>query len=263
MGCKAMKIQCILTIGLIASGGAIADDHCKFERDIEQTLSAQDHLRLDAGAGKLTITGDPTIQVIEIQAQACASSAKLLEQISLRTSEGRAAEIETIIPKFSGWLSGNRYASVNLELTVPTSVALEIHDGSGSIQLLGVGPTILDDGSGSIDARDIRGNIELSDGSGSIEIRDVDGAVIINDDGSGSIDIVNVRDHVEIANDGSGSIKVHDIGGDVRIGNDGSGSISVNRVTGNFLVRSDGSGSIDFADVQGELDIPDNKLRRK
>jgi len=258
-----MKIKYITTLFLIASGSVAAKDYCKFERDIEQTLSAQDRLTLEAGAGKLHITGDPSAaDVIEIKAQACASSQKLLDRISLRTVEGSSAEIETLIPETSGgWFSGDRYASINLELIVPVALALQIADGSGSIELTSVGDTAIDDGSGSISVRDVFGDIELSDGSGSITVRNVEGAVIINDDGSGSIDIVNVRDHVEIGSDGSGSIKIREVGGDVRIGSDGSGSIDVNQIAGNFVVRSDGSGGIDFKNIDGELDLPRDKYR--
>ncbi len=258
-----MKIQSAGIIALLATGAASADDYCKFERMIERSLPADEALTIEAGAGSLRITGDSSTNTISVRGRACASSQRLLDDIELRLDPGRVAELETLLPETSSWFNGRRYASLSLELVVPQALALDIADGSGSIELTDVGSTDMNDGSGSVDIRGVFGDLLLNDGSGSITIRDVEGNVMIDSDGSGSITIVDVRDDVGIGSDGSGSISIRQVGGDVNIGNDGSGSINVNQIAGNFKVRSDGSGSIDFSQVDGELDLPRDKYRQR
>jgi hypothetical protein len=51
----------------------------------------------------------------------------------------------------------------------------------------------------------------------------------IADDGSGSVDIRNVKHDVAIDNKGSGSVRVSDIGGNFRVGNKGGGSVTWER----------------------------------
>lgn len=92
---------------------------------------------------------------------------------------------------------------------MPSGLALDIEDGSGEIEISGVGATRIDDGSGSIDVRDVDG--DLTDGSGEIEVRDVR----IREDGSGSIRAVEVSGDFIVDRDGSGGISVDRIGGRV------------------------------------------------
>jgi hypothetical protein len=44
---------------------------------------------------------------------------------------------------------------------------------------------------------------------------------------------------------------------------DGSGSIEVRAVGGAFVVRRDGSGGVRYSDVEGTVEIPEDKCRRR
>jgi len=75
---------------------------------------------------------------------------------------------------------------------------LDVDDGSGDFTAIDIqGYVDIDDGSGTIKIKAALGNVRVSDGSGSIIINGVEKDVIIKDDGSGSVDIKNVKGRVE------------------------------------------------------------------
>ncbi|MGI9236959.1 MAG: hypothetical protein ACR2QZ_06155 [Woeseiaceae bacterium] len=131
-----------------------------------------------------------------------------------------------------GFFGRGSSARIDLKISVPAGMALEIDDGSGSIEL-----------------RDIAADVSIDDGSGSIQVHGV--ASLSIDDGSGSIDITSAAGDVAIV-DGSGSIKVRSVGGSVSI-DDGSGSITVSDVESDLIIVDDGSGGVDHSDIRGSV----------
>jgi len=72
-----------------------------------------------------------------------------------------------------------------------------IDDGSGDIEMKGIlGSVSIVDGSGSIYVEDVQGDVEVSDGSGSINIDGVERNVTIKRAGSGSVNIRNVKGNI-------------------------------------------------------------------
>jgi hypothetical protein len=63
--------------------------------------------------------------------------------------------------------------------------------------------------------------------------------------------------------DSSGGIDLAEVGQDVILESDGSGSIEVRAVGGDFVVRRDGSGGVRYSDVEGTVEIPEDKCRRR
>ncbi|MEM9172980.1 MAG: DUF2807 domain-containing protein [Pseudomonadota bacterium] len=236
---KKTTIFTLLAACLIAP--ANADDNCRESMDIAEELALDgiSEIAVAAGAGKLVVTGQPTLTTAQLEGMACASDEDDLKEISLETQrEGSTLVIRTIIPKSMTRMLGNSYARLDLEVQVPNHLPVRIDDGSGSLVVNGVA------------------SVEIEDGSGSIQVADVAGAVKISDDGSGSITIVNAGS-VYIGEDGSGSIKAAQITNDVYVGRDGSGSITAKDVGGSFTVVSDGSGSISHSNVAGQVQIDD------
>ena len=121
----------------------------------------------------------------------------------------------------SSGLFGSKEIYIDLEVTLPKSLGLVVHDGAGSINIAGMenGVTI-DDGSGSIRVEDSRGEIVIDDGSGDLELASVSGEMLI-DDNSGSLEINSINGSVSI-HDNSGEITITEVQGDVDI-EDGSG----------------------------------------
>ena len=131
-----------------------------------------------------------------------------------------------------GWME----ARLDFEVGVPENLPVVVRDGSGEARIENVASAEIVDGSGELEIRGIRGNLEVTDGSGQIDIRDVGGNVTIDD--------------------GSGSIEVSHVGGSVIVRVDGSGGIDVDDVKGDFIVERDGSGGVDFQRVKGKVSIP-------
>ncbi len=221
-------------------------------------------VNIDAAAGILRVEGQPGLGEVRVRGTARASRESWLKDVKLVAERrGDVVCIKVDIPNndsgfFDGW--NNSYRGLDLVIEVPTTLRLDVSDGSGEAEFKNTGAIDLEDGSGTIDIRGARGNVTIRDGSGSINIDGVEGAVKVTD-GSGEIQARNVTGDFTVEEDGSGSIDVSGVGGTMRVESDGSGSIDVDRVAGDFVVNSDGSGSIRHATVKGSVKIPERRRR--
>lgn len=251
---RPMKTLMLVSATIYFAAAAWADcDHSRTMTVPPIDAAGVKIVRIDASAGSLDVIGMPT-RTITAGGKACASTSSRLEGIEL-TSERRGDQvlIRVDIESRSGLFFRRTYAYLDLKVEVPSGMAVEIDDGSGDINVSGVGTldiddgsgsisvrhsgtTTIDDGSGGIHIRNITGNVSIEDGSGEIDVREVSGTVRI-DDGSGSIEISNVGGDVIIEDDGSGSIRVTDVRGDLRVGDHGSGGLSFDRIDGKVSVR--------------------------
>ena len=238
-------------------------EYCSYSKGFDFTVetAALESLSLDVGAGKLTINGNANSHEVRVVAKACASSSRRLEQTDLKYRvRGSDLEVRTEFDRergILGWLNfGNSYAYVDIEVTMPNNLYLDVHDGSGGIEITDVSALSLDDGSGSIFIENVSGNVSVEDGSGPITISGVNGKVSVSDgsgpinirdsnevviinDGSGEINIEHIRTNVNIYDDGSGSIRIHDVAGNVALGDTGSGSVDVSEVAGTYSHHND------------------------
>jgi len=240
----------------LIAGAAIADDcdHTAPRNEVIDAAGAE-RVEIDASAGFLKILGSDGADEIRVRGDACASSQSLLEDVRLEVRRsGSRVTIAAEMPD-SRW--GRSTAALDMTIELPSSVSVEIDDGSGPIELRNVASAVIDDGSGGIEVFEIAGDLEIDDGSGEIEVTSVTGEVRI-DDGSGSIDLRSVGS-VMIDDDGSGEIDIEEVFGDVMVRSDGSGSISVRDVDGDFTVRQDGSGDIRHDAIAGLVKVPDDK----
>ncbi len=191
-------------------------------------------VRVVARAGSLRVEGRSGLTEVRATGTAYAAREDELDDIELTaTRSGRTVLIEAHIPNRP---RGQRKLDIVIEL--PASMALDIEDSSGSIEIRDVAGVDVTDGSGSITIEAVAGDVTLNDGSGSIEVREVEGRVLIEDDGSGSITVANVEGDLIVEEDGSGSIRATDVGGD-------------------FVVQRDGSGGIRYEGISGRVSVPD------
>jgi DUF4097 and DUF4098 domain-containing protein YvlB len=259
-------------MSIVALPATAAD--CDHSKPLDATLQVDGarSIEIVAEAGSLTIDGRDGADQVIVEGRACASSEKRLGGIELVTRrEGdRLVVVAKIDDNDSGW---RNYARLDLTISVPADLPLEVDDGSGETRIRNVAALDLVDGSGGIDVADVAANVRIRDGSGEIDLERVGGEVDIDDgsgslslrdigslsslvDGSGEIDIAGVRGDVRIRDDGSGGIDIRDVTGSVLIGSDGSGSIRVTSVGGDLTVQSDGSGTISVDDVKGTVRTP-------
>lgn len=255
-------ISAVFAAGFTVSIAVQADD-CKYSKEIDTglDLSGSDTLAVVARAGRLIIKGESGRDHVRIEGRVCVSKEAWLDESDVRTEGGKNARIEVELPTDGeGWsLFGGRfknYARLDLELTVPDHVSLEVKDSSGSMEITGTGALSIEDSSGSIEVEDIGGPVSLKDSSGSITLTDINGDVTVISDSSGSIRGSDIEGTVLVRRDSSGSIRFSDVRDDFIVEVDSSGDIIAERVGGDFRVFKDGSGGIHSKDVAGEVSVP-------
>lgn len=224
------------------------------ERSARLAASASDVLHVRARSGSLRIESRPGLSEVRARGRACASSEELLGALTIEAQRGDGrVRIDVPEVEMDFGLGGRRYARLDLVIEVPENIEAEVEDGSGEIDIRGVGRLRLVDGSGEVYLEDIRGDVDVEDGSGELSVDNVQGHVVIDDD-SGELRVTRVTGDVRVDDD-SGEIDIRDVTGSVTV-DDGSGDIDVDNVGGDFTVIDGGSGDIDYRNVQGRIDIP-------
>jgi hypothetical protein len=220
--------------------------------------------RIEARAGSLRIEGRSGITEIQARGTARASSRSLLDEIRL-TAERRGdyAYVIVDVPEIHGnWGGDDQFAALDLIVEVPNTLALDVEDRSGELEIRNVGALDLVDASGDATIENVGGRLRVRDNSGELRIRDVRGDVEL-EDGSGGIHLRTIRGSVNVDRDGSGEFDAEDVTGSLRIRSKGSGSVDVVRVGGDFVVERKSSGSITHRDVRGRVEIPERGRRRR
>ncbi|MGK7297443.1 MAG: hypothetical protein ACNS61_16755, partial [Candidatus Wenzhouxiangella sp. M2_3B_020] len=202
-------------------------------RQLELTVPPDMLFAIEAGSGSLSVQGEAGLEMIMVEAEIWHVSANENYTLTLQADGDERARL---VSEAASGFGGNN-DRIDLSIRVPSSLALRITDGSGSIRVRNLaGKVDIEDGSGSIDITRVGGDVTLDDGSGSISIDNVDGSIRI-DDGSGSITVASTGGDVRIDDD-SGSITVRNTGGKVAV-SDASGSITVDGA-GDFELLEDG-----------------------
>ena len=132
-----MRYLNVLIVFMVVANAQAWD--CDHTRKYEKTLSAESikKLNLTTGAGLLELKGEAGLERILVKAELCAESQEDLDSMSVSvTSASLDGEligiVETNIPEESMW-SSSRQRRIDLGLTVPPGLAIEIKDTSGSI----------------------------------------------------------------------------------------------------------------------------------
>lgn len=247
----------LLRVALLCfcAGQAWAQE-CRFSSDRAANFTGTiKKVVISAGEGSLKVSG--AAAGVNAKGRACASAEAMLSKITLESR--REGDIVYLTVAVAGggmgsMFSFNKYASLDLDITVPKSAQLNITDTSGDIELSDVGPTEIVDDAGDLLLKNINGELNVTDESGEIRIISVAGRLTVKD-GSGGIDIEDVRGDVKILLDTSDDIAIAKVIGNVDVVEDGSGDISVREVTGNVVVTKDGSGDIRVTEVTGKFSV--------
>jgi DUF4097 and DUF4098 domain-containing protein YvlB len=249
------------TIGFIVLCVAMAGALSALETTKTLNLPAQGVLRLDirAGAGSLTVSGREGLAAIEVKAEVVAPDVRdkdmegyIRDRVEL-TLEKRG-DIAVLVGRIR---DDNRLfhfgdnARVDLTVTVPKTMALDIVDGSGDMVVEDLSAAVrIEDGSGDIRVARVAGNVRIDDGSGDMIVERVEGNLEI-EDGSGGLEISDVTGDVAI-DDGSGEILVRRVGGGVTV-DDGSGGIDIKDVEKDVRLINTGSGGVDVSGIKGRV----------
>jgi len=132
-----MNKKLLLAGALIVAISIYAND-CRYAKDCDFAVDAASlqSLRLNVGAGKLSIQNDPAINEVRVVATACASSRNRLDDLELTH---RVRDFDLLVRAehyqsssiFSWFNLGNIYTYINIEVTMPRGLTLDVEDGSG------------------------------------------------------------------------------------------------------------------------------------
>ncbi len=248
-----------------------------------------EYLNVLSGAGLLEIKGSPNATSISVDAIIYTADIDDDYELTLEQN-GKQANLVAQNKTQNGINFYNGQSPhIDIIITVPSNLNLDIDDGSGDIVISAMQNNInvedgsgslsinsaknltIEDGSGDITLENITGNLELTDGSGSVNINNVNGNAVV-DDGSGDMRISNVRGTLTVE-DGSGSIAINNINGAVDVDDnsgdlviehvqasvtieDGSGNIRVNHAKGLTITES-GSGDVSIDNISGPVKVAD------
>ncbi|HUG34747.1 MAG TPA: DUF4097 family beta strand repeat-containing protein [Anaerolineales bacterium] len=192
---------------------ATAEESKILEVDAENPVT----LKVDDDAGDVSVLGRD-VEAVEIRivktgyATTQARAEEALENIHVEVRQNGNAI--TLIYKLSGRQT-HEVNTVDLIVTVPTETAVEI-----------------DNGFGTIDVSDLKGNVDISSDFGDVTVTNIEGALAL-DNSSGTIKINGVDAGAQ----------------DVKIEAD-FGSISLDKVNGRDITVNSSSGTLDLADVR-------------
>lgn len=246
-------------------------------RDLDLDAAGVRMLVVTARAGSLDIQGESGLERVVVSGKACAGDAETLGAIRLvERRSGDRLEIAAEMPEIDRGWGWNSSPTLDIDIRVPSRLALDVTDSSGDTRIRDVSATTVQDSSGDLRITGIAGALSVTDSSGSIDIRDVAGDVRIPLDSSGDIAIANVEGSVLIEKDSSGSIAIREvsgdatveidssgdigftaIGGSARVGTDSSGDIRADDIGRDFVVERDGSGDIRHDNVRGAVRLPE------
>ena len=250
---KTTKLLSLSILAVALSGCVINVQAQRANVSLEEVLSLDasslSSFDIEAGAGSLTIKGVDNASKIEVEADIITTKDK--DYVLYLKRSGKEAKLVAKHNSHSGYWKGSS-PQINLTITMPKNLMLDIDDGSGDIQINDINNAInLDDGSGSASLEDIKGDLYVEDGSGSLVIKNIEGDIKL-DDGSGELSVSKVTGNVDIE-DGSGQLSVYDVSGKVTI-DDGSGGIDVTRA-GSLEIIDSGSGGLSISKIKGKVDI--------
>ena len=178
-------------------------------RRVSAPLTGVSHIKVVGRAGTLRVTGRPGVREVVATGKACSSEKTFLNEIQLRAEQsGSELRIEAVIPERNS-LFGWGGAKLDFEVIVPDSIAIDVHDGSGDLEIENIGTLRVVDGSGELTIRGVNGNLDVHDGSGELTIAGVHG--------SGSIEANDIHGDFTVREDGSGGIDYERVGGKVTI----------------------------------------------
>jgi hypothetical protein len=254
-----MRLASLAAVAVLVSAPAYAgwmdEDDCRYTAGRRAVTPAAGITRvvIHAESGSLTVDGTPGATQVVASGTACTSDEDFLSRITLKLSKsGSDLHVDVEIPEKSV-IFGFFSARLDLGVTLPAGLPVVIDDGSGSMRVSNTGALTIDDDSGSIEVRNVRGALTIHDDSGAIAIDTVNGNVVVEDD-SGELTIRNVTGNVEIEDD-SGAITVANVQGSLRISEDDSGAIVVQNVRRDVTIDDDGSGAIDVTDIGGNFQV--------
>lgn len=173
-------------------------------------------IRIVSDAGVLKIDGRPGDSAARVDAVAIGSGRRVLSGIRLvATRVGDVITIRPVMPHRAFFVfGGSFFAAMDMSITLPPGIPIEITDGSGDIVARGVGLVKISDGSGGISVANVTGDLNVpDDGSGTLAAQRIGGSVKVGGKGSGALNVAHVGSDLIVGEKGSGLIRYEDVHG--------------------------------------------------
>jgi hypothetical protein len=255
MNTTSLRLAALLALLALPATAFARDLDCRYAADRKASIdtAGAERIEIMARAGDLVVrpANGPALAA---GGRACASSQAYLDQTQLHVRrQGDVVQVHVQVPDEMKGI-GLLYASLDLTVSVPGELPVEVTDSSGDMTLESVRVVKVLDSSGDITARALKGDVEIEDSSGDIRIEDAAGMVRVTDS-SGDV-VIRGAGGVHIPLDSSGDIVVERVSSDVRVDRDSSGDIRISGVDGNVEVLADGSGEVRVTSVKGTVRLP-------
>jgi DUF4097 and DUF4098 domain-containing protein YvlB len=238
-----------------------ASDRKTYPMDIP--AAAVRSINFDVQEGEFVLRGDPTATSVNMRLSIDRlwifrlGEEGILKHLIKVSGEGTSQlNIVTDIPRsLANW--GRAEYPIDIEVVVPASIPLHVHDTSGIIRISQVNALVdVHDGSGTLTISGVHGAVTVVKDSGDIQVERVDDVTTITSK-TGQMklrDLARVQieesdGNLEVVN--TGPTRIHNKGGNLRVSNvkgaleieDESGEIQVSDVNGDVKIR-DTSGQI-------------------
>jgi hypothetical protein len=251
---RSATLAAILTALAVSSAGAQQGNGYSAPLHANVSADGATQVRVENGSGHLVINGKNGASQVSATATVRGSSQRAVDAVRLiARREGDVIVVRADRPD-NNWFRDDN-VSIDLTVEVPTSLGLEVNNGSGGAQIDNVGALAVRAGSGGVQVSNVQGTAEMNSGSGGARLRNVHGDVTVST-GSGGITIAGVTGSVDVRSAGSGSVNVSDVSGSLHLGSIGSGSVDADRIGGDLTVDRKGSGSVSYTNVKGHVSVP-------
>ena len=160
-----------------APGARAADDlEERFEKTLELAGVQKVRVQNVNGAVHVETWENPTLSIVALKKAKGTGAAEALKETEIRIRQSATTvEIETVLPKNSGWNLfswwGRRAADVSYELKLPAAMTVHVETVNGRIQAeRRAGPLVLNTVNGSIRVSGQEGPVRANTVNGSVEI---------------------------------------------------------------------------------------------
>ena len=247
MKTKVLATACVTTL-LFSQAAMSGWGKAPLFKETELTLdtSGLSKFVADVGAGDIHIEGQGSSNEIEIEARIYGDDIDESDYRLVLKKRGGKAYLEAHFDHEDKNYN-NRGVKIDLIVSMPSSLALELNDRSGDISVSSLKSGLMvNDRSGDIELSDIGGDIRIEDRSGDVIGRNLGGNVTV-EDRSGDIRLESLGGNVTV-DDSSGDVYVREATGKVTV-SDSSGDIRVNGA-GDFELARDSSGDVKLRNIK-------------
>ena len=222
-------------------------------------------LHLEARSGSVRVEAhasdrvqvDATVRVYSVSSDDADEAARAVADAMEQDGAGRVIVRAPALPEVNGGWSllklGQRGASIDYRVRVPTSTAARVLSRSGSVEITGVhGRVHAEVISGRCRVHNVAGETTVVARSGAVEVDRVDGKLVA-EARSGRVHVSNVHGPAEVESR-SGAVDVARVSGDLRVGSR-SGRVTVEEPGAAVRVHAR-CGPVNFSGaVRGNIDI--------